>query len=33
MAHAWMKVYYLSDEEYAAYRAEHKKPNSTQNQQ
>jgi len=33
MAHAWMNVYYLSDEEYAAYRAEHKKPNSTQNQQ
>jgi len=33
MAHAWMKVYYLSDEEYAAYQAEHKKPNSTQNQQ
>ena len=34
MAHAWMNVYYLSDDEYAAYQAEHKKPNATsQNQQ
>jgi hypothetical protein len=34
MAHAWMNVYYLSDEDYATYQAEHKKANSTsQNQQ
>jgi hypothetical protein len=34
MAHAWMNVYYLSDDEYAAYQADHKKPNATsQNQQ
>jgi len=33
MAHAWMNVYYLNDAEYAAYQAEHKKPNPTQNQQ
>jgi hypothetical protein len=33
MAHAWMNVYYLNDDDYATYQAEHKKPNTTQNQQ
>ena len=33
MAHAWVNVYYLTDEEYEAYQATHKKPAaSTQNQ-
>jgi hypothetical protein len=29
MAHAWMNVYYLSDEEYAAYQASRKKTTTT----
>ena len=33
MAHAWMNVYYMSDAEYQAWVAEHKKPVATQNQQ
>jgi len=32
MAHAWMNVVYLTDEEYQAWLAEHKKPNTSQNQ-
>jgi hypothetical protein len=33
MAHAWMNIYYLSDAEYQEYLAQHKKSNTTQNQQ
>jgi len=33
MAHAWMNIYYLSDDEYQAWLTAHKKPASTQNQQ
>jgi hypothetical protein len=33
MAHAWMNVFYLSDAEYQAWQADHKKPAQTQNQQ
>ena len=32
MAHAWMNVVYLTDEEYQAWLAEHRKPNTSQNQ-
>jgi hypothetical protein len=32
MAHAWMNVVYLSDAEYQEWIAQHKKPNTTQNQ-
>jgi hypothetical protein len=33
MAHAWMNVFYLTDEEYAAWVKEHNPRTSTQNQQ
>ena len=33
MAHAWMNIYYLSDAEYQAWLAQHKKPTKTENQQ